>query len=171
VNLKAEDVFFEEGPGWEESLCPYLDGARPGAPDALRPAHGGVSLGDELRHAVFTAAYPADSEGNGRASRDHQAGLSTSPPPLPMWRETLKRGGCRCFRKATGAPLARRMAASHQEPTPPEGRVRSLWQALRTRLVHHRTYFHGTNEYRALSDLLQRVKNLPAHLLGNRFGT
>ena len=51
VNLKAEDVFFEEqmiliakAKGGEESVCPDLAGARPGVADAFRSAYGGASL-------------------------------------------------------------------------------------------------------------------------------
>jgi integrase/recombinase XerD len=51
VNLKAEDVFFDEqmiliakAKGGEESVCPHLAGAGPGVADALRSTHRGVPL-------------------------------------------------------------------------------------------------------------------------------
>jgi len=89
VNRKAEDVFFDEqmiliakAKGGKSRYVPIV----PELAQALRTPIGQRTVGylfETHRATRYSPpTHPADSEGNGGAGTDHQAGISASPPAL-----------------------------------------------------------------------------------------
>ncbi len=89
MNRKAEDVFFDEqmiliakAKGGKSRYVPIV----PELAQALRTPIGQRTVGylfETHRATRYSPpTHPADSEGNGGAGTDHQAGISASPPAL-----------------------------------------------------------------------------------------